>query len=431
MQNQTKLTLSLALGGAILVSAEAHSAAFMLQEQSARASGKAYAGEAASPEDASTIFYNPAGMTELKRPEVQVGAYVMAPNAEIKNRGSNVSVLGNPATSFVGKDDQGFDPQAFGNLYLAAPASQGLWLGLGVTVPFGLATHYDSDWFGRYDTTRANVRAIDIAPSIAYAIHPKISIGGGVDVQYFDGKLVNALPNPFDPSGAPTPATDGRLALEGSDWSVGYNVGVLVKPVDKVRVGLTYRSAITHKLEGDATTTFLGATTVQAFSTDIKLPDTTQLGVAYDLTPTVTLYGQVNYYGWSRFKELRFKFADGTEATVPENFRDSWGASIGAAARVAPGWTVRGGLAYDQSPTRDNESRSTAIPDVDRVWVALGASYDFNESLTLDISYEHMFENSGTINRTNSFPTLATTVQTRGETETSSDVLGITLRMKF
>lgn len=431
MQNQTKLTLSLALGGAILVSAEAHSAAFMLQEQSARASGKAYAGEAASPEDASTIFYNPAGMTELKRPEVQVGAYVMAPNAEIKNRGSNVSVFGNPATSFVGKDDQGFDPQAFGNLYLAAPASQGLWLGLGVTVPFGLAAHYDSDYFGRYDTTRANVRAIDIAPSIAYAIHPKVSIGGGVDVQYFDGKLVNALPNPFDPSGAPTPATDGRLALEGSDWSVGYNVGVLVKPVDKVRVGLTYRSAITHKLEGDATTTFLGATTVQAFSTDIKLPDTTQLGVAYDLTPTVTLYGQVNYYGWSRFKELRFKFADGTEATVQENFRDSWGASIGAAARVAPGWTVRGGLAYDQSPTRDNESRSTAIPDVDRVWVALGASYDFNESLTLDISYEHMFENSGTINRTNSFPTLATTVQTRGETETSSDVLGITLRMKF
>ena len=431
MQNHRKLTLSLALGGAFLFSAEAHSSAFMLQEQSARASGKAYAGEAASPEDASTIFYNPAGMTELKRSEVQVGAYMMAPNADIKNRGSNASVLGNPATPIVGKDDQGFDPQGFGNLYLATPAAQGLWLGVGVTVPFGLATHYDSDWFGRYDTTRASIRTIDIAPSVAYAIHPKVSIGGGVDFQYFDGKLVNALPNPFDPSGAPTPATDGRLAVEGSDWSVGFNIGILVKPVDNLRVGLTYRSAIDHKVEGDATTELFGITSVQGFSTEVKLPDTTQLGVAYDITPTVTLYGQVNFYGWSRFDELRIKFADGSEAVVPQNFRNSWGAAVGAQARVAPGWTVRGGFAYDQTPTRDNESRSAAIPDVDRFWIALGASYDFTESLTLDLSYEHMFENSGPINRTNSFPTLATTVQTTGETETSSDVFGLTLRMKF
>ena len=434
MQNREKLTLGLALGVGLLVSAEAHAAAFYLQEQSARASGRAYAGEAAAPEDASTIFYNPAGMTELKRSEAQIGAYVMAPNADISNRGSTASVGGGPASPFIGKDDEGFDPQGFGNLYLATPAAPGLWLGLGVTVPFGLAAHYDSDWFGRYDVTRISVRTIDLAPSIAYQIHPRISIGGGFDVQYAEGKLVNALPNPFDPSGSPTPATDGRLALEGSDWSVGFNVGVLVKPIDNLKVGLTYRSAITQKLEGDATTEFLGTTTVQGFSTDLKLPDITSLGVAYDLTPTITLLGQVNYYGWSRFNELRFRFADGTEAALQEDFRDSWGASIGAQAKVAPGWTIRGGIAYDQTPTRDS-LRSAAIPDVDRVWIALGASYDFSETVTLDVSFEHMFENSGPINRTNVFPLPGglptTTVQTAGETETSSDVLGVTLRMKF
>lgn len=161
MQNREKLTLGLALGVGLLVSAEAHAAAFYLQEQSARASGRAYAGEAAAPEDASTIFYNPAGMTELKRSEAQIGAYVMAPNADISNRGSTASVGGGPASPFIGKNDDGFDPQTFGNLYLATPAAQGLWLGLGVTVPFGLAAHYDLT--GSAATTS---RASASAPSI-------------------------------------------------------------------------------------------------------------------------------------------------------------------------------------------------------------------------------------------------------------------------
>jgi long-chain fatty acid transport protein len=414
----------------ILLSAEAHSAAFMLNEQSTVASGRSYAGGAAAADDASTIFYNPAGMTELKRAQAQAGAYMIAPRAEISNNGSTASVGGGAAAPFVGTSDQGFDPQASGSLYLAAPATTGLWVGLGVTVPFALANHYDSDFFGRYDSTRASLRAIDIAPSVAYAIHPQVSIGGGIDIQYMDAKLVNALPNPFDPSGSPTPATDGRFAAEGSDWSLGYNVGALFKPTDKVRLGLTYRSAITHKIEGDATTDFNGTHTVQGASTDLKLPDTVALGVAYDVTPTVTLLGQVGYYGWSRFKEVRLKFADGTESATTENFRDTWSLALGAEWAVARGWKLRGGMLYDRTPTRD-QFRSTIIPDVDRLWASIGATYQISDTLALDASYQHMFAKEGPINRTNSFPTLSTTVQTVGTTDTSADIVGITLRMQF
>src|SRR3546814_952901 len=128
----------------------------------------------------------------------------MVPRAEISNNGST-SNLG----TVVGESDQGFDPQTFGHLYLAALAAQDLWLGLGVTTPFGLANHYDSDFFGRYDSLRTSVRTIDVAPTIAYAVHPKISLGGGIDVQYSDAKLVNAIP-----VGAVTPATDGLFTVE-------------------------------------------------------------------------------------------------------------------------------------------------------------------------------------------------------------------------
>jgi long-chain fatty acid transport protein len=416
--------------GLILLSGEAHSGAFMLNEQSPAASGRSYAGGAAIADDASTIFYNPAGMTELKRAEAQIGSHLIMPNAEISNKGSTASVLGGPAAPFTGTSDQGFDPQPSGHMYLAAPAAEGLWLGLGVTVPFALANHYDNDFFGRYDSTRANLRAVDIAPSIAYRVHPRISIGGGIDVQYMDAKLVNALPYPFDPSGAPTPATDGQFSVEGSDWSLGYNVGTLFKPVDNVRVGLTYRSAITHKIEGEATTDFLGAKTVQDVSAEVNLPDTIALGVAYDVTPAVTLLGQVGYYGWSRFKELRLKLADGTEPTSTENFRDTWSLSLGAQWALARGWVLRGGMMYDQTPTRD-QYRSTIIPDVDRVWASVGATYEISDAVALDFSYQHMFAKEGPINRTNSFPTLATTVQTTGTTETSADIVGLTLRMQF
>lgn len=420
MQNTKNLQLCVALSGFLFLSSEAHSSAFMLNEQSTSASGRSYAGGAAIADDASTIFYNPAGMTELKRAEAYIGTFVIAPNADISNRGSTGG-----GTPFTGQSGQGFDPQMAGHMYFATPVAEGLWTGLAVTVPFGLMNHYDKDFFGRYDSTRASIRVIDIAPSVAYRLHPRVSIGGGIDVQYAEAKLVNALPTP----GVFTPATDGQFMVEGSDWSVGFNVGALFKPQNDIRVGITYRSAIDHKIEGDATTDF-GGRTVQSFSTDFNLPDTTSIGVAYDISRTVTLLGQVNYYGWSRFKEVRLKLADGTEPTTTENFRDTWSLALGAQWAPVAGWTLRGGMLYDQTPTRD-QYRSTIIPDVDRLWASIGASYEFSDSLALDISFQHMFAKDGPINRTNSFPALGTTVQTTGTTETSSNVMALTLRVQF
>lgn len=424
MQNSRRLQLCVAMGGFLALASEAHSAAFMLNENSTTASGRSYAGGAAIAADASTIFYNPAGMTELKRAEAQIGTYVIAPNAEISNRGTNRS-----GTPIAGQSGQGFEPQMAGNLYFATPVSEKLWAGLAVTVPFALQNEYKKDFIGRYDSTSAKILTVDIAPSVAYKLDPRFSIGGGIDFQYAEAKLVNALPVP----GSFIPATDGEFKVEGSDWSVGFNLGALYKPRSDLRLGLTYRSAIDHKIEGNATTNIalLSVNTVQSFSSDFRLPDTTSLGVAYDISPTVTLLGQVGYYGWSRFNEVRLKLADGTQPTTTENFRDTWSLAIGAEWAVAPGWTLRGGMLYDQTPTRD-QYRSTIIPDVDRLWASIGATYAISDRLALDVSYQHMFAKEGPINRLNDFTsTLGVSVQTSGTTETSADIIGLTLRMQF
>ncbi len=401
---------------------DAQAGAFLMQEQSAKASGRAFAGEAAIAEDASTIFYNPAGMTELSGTQFLAGGYMVKPEAKLSDRGSTV---GGGAIGGRG-GDQAFDAQPMGHFYAATPASENVWLGLAVTVPYGLANKYKSDYFGRYDSIESRIVAVDVAPSLAYKINPRLSVGGGIDFQYIDAKLVNALPNPGDLG---NPASDGKLSIAGEGFSVGYNVGVLYKPTEALNLGLTYRSAIDQDISGQSTQIF-GATTIQNVSTTVALPDIVSLAGAYKLSGATTLLAQANYYNWSRFEKLEFNFSDGTTAILDQNFTDTFGLSIGAQHKLPGGWTFRGGLQYDQTPTRD-ANRSTAIPDTDRFWLGLGASYAVTERVTIDVSYMHMFAKEAPINRVNSFPALGTTAVTTGMTETSSDVLGFGLQVAF
>ncbi|HEV2698746.1 MAG TPA: outer membrane protein transport protein, partial [Terriglobales bacterium] len=303
---------------------------------------------------------------------------------------------------------------------------------LGITTPFGLQDNYQLNYFGRYDSTKTELRTIDVAPSAAYAVTRWLSIGGGIDFQHADGALQNALPNPLA-LGSPT--ADGLFDSTGSDWALGFNAGVLVKPTTNLRLGFSYRSGTDHNLKGQSTAEVPGiSSTSQSVSAGFKLPDVASLGAAYNVTPALTLLAQADYYGWSRFKEIRFTFADGTQQGVPENFKNTIGFSVGAEWKASPNWTLRSGIEYDPTPT-PNDGRSTALPDSDRTWLAIGASYAFNDRLAVDASYAHDFANTVQINRVNTFypsTVLATTVTTKGVTANStSNVVGLALRYRY
>ncbi|HEY0525145.1 MAG TPA: outer membrane protein transport protein [Stellaceae bacterium] len=420
-----------AVCGLLGAAGSARAASFLLQEQSARGIGSAFAGQAAVAEDASTIFYNPAGMTELvAKPQAQLGVRVLAPDARIENRGSSLSVGPFSGLPLTGSDDQGFDPQFTGDVYVAQPLMNGaLWFGLAVTTPFGLRNEYRPDFFGRYDSLKTDLATIDVAPSVAYRVADWLSVGAGVDIQRADATLANALPNPLAPGG-PSPATDGRLTAEGGDWSAGFNIGLLVKPVKNLRLGFSYRSAITHTLSGQVTTEFAGAVTRQDVSGDLDLPDIANFGAAWDVTPRLTLLAQLNYYGWSRFKELRLHVAGGSDIAIAENYRDTFGGSIGARYKLTDRWSVRTGFQYDETPTRD-DFRSTSVPDSNRYWTALGVSYEITSGIGVDLSYAHLFTRDASINHTTAFPALGTTAVTQGVTHDSADVVGVDLRLTF
>lgn len=417
-------------GSVVLLSFSAHGAGFVLQEQSVKGSGRAFSGEVAMADDVSVMFYNPAGMTRLEGVELQAGVYAINPKARLTNDGSGMTVGPFPEMPVGGlESDQGFSTQPAGYFYAATPVTNDFHVGVAVTVPFGLKNDYETDYFGRYDSTKSKVLAVDIAPSIAYRVNDRLSIGGAINFQRAEATLVNALPNPLAPGG-PSPESDGVFTVDGSDWSIGFTAGILFQASDQLRIGASYRSAMSHRLTGDATTEFGGTTMAQDVAADLDLPDMASVGFAYDLTPALTFLSQFNYYGWNRFEEVRLEFADNSEMATTEDFKDSWGVAVGAEVKTNDVWNIRAGIAYDRTPTRD-EFRSTRIPDANRIWLSVGATWNVTEHAALDLSYAHMLAKSAPINRINDFAQLATSVSTQGETRTSSHVLGLNLRGRF
>jgi long-chain fatty acid transport protein len=442
ISGRLNLVARVAVVAAALPSAAALAGAFFHESQSVRSAGRASAGAPAAADEASTIFLNPAGLTQLSGPQVQVGSSLLMPRGEVEDRGSTARTpgTGGAAVPITGSQNgHPFDPAIMPHAYAAFPLVDGrLWLGLGVSAPFGLITDYREDWFGRYDSTKSELTTIDVAPTLAVKLSDWVSIGAGLDVQYADATLENAVPNPTAPGG-PSPATDARFQAQGDDWSVGFNVGLLVRPTPQTRIGLQYRSGIEHKLEGDATLSGLAPPLdpqngTTGASAELDLPPMASIGVAHDVTQDLTLLGHVAWYGWDTFDEIRVRFDDGRADVVePQNYRDSWAIGLGAEYRLTDSWTLRGGVSYDQTPT-SNGFRNTRVPDGDRYWIAVGASYELSDRIGFDVAYGHRFFENTDIDRTRTFFEglgLDSDIRTSARAKTDADVVSAALRISF
>ncbi len=332
-------------------------------------------------------------MTLLRGRSAEGGIDFLIPDVNIANRGSTATTpgtLGAPAAYPGGNGDAG-ELTPVPNLYFAAPLSRELWFGFAVTAPFGLSLEYSRDWFGRYDSIKSKLLTLDLAPSLAWRLSEFVSIGGGINMQYADAELTNALPNTVNPGG-PTPATDGFARLTGDGWATGFNVGVLYAPSLQTRIGAHYRSGIKHELDGDASIEDLSgplATANGRFGarTEFKLPPIASLALAQRIASDWTLLAELQWFGWSDFDEVRTRLAGGLpDAVRVQRFRDTRSFALGLEFRASAQWSLRGGARVENSPTVD-EFRNTSIPDSDLTWLGLGASYHVSDRLALDFGY--------------------------------------------
>jgi long-chain fatty acid transport protein len=433
--------IAVAVGGAVLALAagQVYGAGFALQEQNASGLGNAYAGGAAVAEDASTAYFNAAGLTRLASPQVVVAGNVICYSARFHDSGSQPAAL----QPLGGTGGDAGDCSAVPNLYLAVPFANQWSFGLGVNVPFGLKTEYDSDWLGRFQAVKSKVETINVNPSIAWQATPQLSVAAGVSWQRLKATLTQqvnyagafaqgvgaAVAGGLVPAvAAPTligagAGLESSASVTGDDSAWGWNIGALWQVNQQTRFGAAYRSRIKYHINGNVdignpaalgplppTLAPVGAAIMSQVSAnpqlqsggvrlDIEVPDTANVSVFHRLNNQWDLMGDIQYTGWSSIQELRIERLNGAPPSVtPENFRDTWRFAVGANYHYTDAWTFRGGLAYDQTPVR-NAERTPRLPDEDRTWLAVGVQYRFNPQLAFDLGYTHIFIKDPSINQ--------------------------------
>lgn len=357
---------------------------FALNEQNATALGQAFAGRSSMATDASTVFGNPAGMTYLERREVSGGfAYVMGSTD-----------ISNAQGTFPGTNKGDPVPEVavpFG--YYVHPLGSGWTVGIGIYTPYGLKTEYEGSFQGRYFGTTSELKQIVVQPSIAYRVNDQWSIGGGFTYNHVEGELGRMSPSPVG-------GADIGSTVTGDDkMSFGYNVGVIFSPVSDTRIGLSYRSEVDLELEGETELNNVPVPTMPTVRTnleydaglDVTLPDVIDLSITQRLNDRWTVYGTVMRTGWSEFKELIIENRGGPTVQEEQHWQDTWTYALGASLQMNPNWIVRAGVAYDETPTR-NEHRSVRIPSGDRAIVSVGAGWTPIEHMTADFSYGYIVE---------------------------------------
>ncbi|WP_339506825.1 OmpP1/FadL family transporter [Pseudomonas sp. EA_15y_Pfl1_P102] len=381
----------------VLASSNVLASGFALNEQSISGMGSGFAGRSSSAEDASTVFGNPAGMARLKNEQVSVGGATLFAKSDISQTRS----------TFGGQEDGDMVPVTTVPMgYYVKPIDEHWAFGVGFYVPFGLMTDYGSDFAGRYYANKSEVTTLTFQPTVSYAFNDKVSIGFGPTINRISGELSGMVPNPLSPG-----RNDGKLKSTGDDTALGFNVGILVQATDRTRLGMTYHSKVSYRLDAKTKVTggLFSVLGVSGRSYDASLavdtPESVDMSLTHQLDDDWTLYAGSTWTRWSRFKELTSETkglppllnAQLGSVTEEQNWHDTWAHAIGAAYKLNDHWVLRSGFSVDQSPT-NNTDRGPRIPTGDRKVFSVGAGWTPVDNVTIDVAYSYLWEESVQIN---------------------------------
>ena len=414
-----------------LASGTAAAAGFQLLEQNASGIGNAYAGSAAVAENASTIFFNPAGMTQLQAREVSAGLSLVRPSFKFTDQGSSAGVLSGNA------QDAG-DWAALPNAYLSWALNKDLYVGVGMGAPFGLVTEYNRDWIGSAHSIKFDIKTININPSIAWRVNEKVSLGFGLNWQRMEAEYVRRA----GIITAPLPLASTFATLDADDDSWGWNVGALFNLSDVTKVGVSYRSKIKHELKGSLQFSGTAAnlhplTTGVSASADVELPDTFILSLSHKLDSRWELLGDVSWTGWSSVDKVDIMRTSGLllgtplekAQTLDTDFQDTWRVALGANYQLSDAWKLKFGVAFDETPVKNPEKRLTSLPDNDRIWFSFGGQWKPTKAAAIDMGVSYLHVDDTKINNGSASDPSKGLV--KGEYDSSVWILGAQYSMSF
>jgi long-chain fatty acid transport protein len=374
------------LGGAI----DAQAGGFALREQSVVGQGASFAGVAAGGA-ASSMFWNPATMTQQRGLNFESGLSLIVPHATHSYTSSTLAT-GPGAALFGPAAGNSGDWAVVPSSYTTYQFNDRFWVGLSVNAPYGLSVGFPKAWAGAGYAQDTDLKTYTFGPTAAVKLTDWISIGFGLQAQYMKASYYQ-----LGTAGAPFGLTNFNLS--GSGWAFGWTAGVTFTPFAGTEIGLGYRSALDQKLDGNVSGGVGPFATNGSVDLTVNLPDVASLGIRQRIGDSFTLLGTVEWSNWSRIGTAVVTQASGAPATAPSGvaitlpfqYEDGWFYSVGGEYVVQPNLTLRAGIGYEKSPVTD-DVRTPRLPDNDRYWFSAGASYKPAQfpGLVFDLAYSYI-----------------------------------------
>lgn len=355
----------------ILVSSITFASGFQINENGARAMGMAgaFAGLA---DDPSALYFNPAGITQLKGTHILAGVSFIAPIVSFRGP--------SPLIDQYDMEKQLFTPI---NFYITHQLNDDFYFGFGVNNQYGLGTKWSDDWVARTVAYDTEIRTFYFTPVIAYKVTDNLSVSAGPVFAWGDVRIVKYTSlTPF--------AGEAKVTLKGDGTAWGFTAGVLYKPLDELQFGLSFRSATKFKFEGDAVSegpsAFASKLPSGNITAEVTMPMNITFGTAYFPTKDLTITADFQYVGWSSYDKLAVDFESFTDLSTPRDYENCWIARLGAEYKLSDDFTLRSGIYYDKNPIKD-ELVDPTLPDADRIGFNIGVGYKITQNLSVDLAY--------------------------------------------
>lgn len=376
-------------------------AGFQLTEQSITGLGRSFAGAGIVGDDLSAISHNPAGLTLMNGTRVQQNFVVTS--LDLQYKGVNGSTEN-------GRDTPAVIPSGF----VSHQVNENLWVGLGITVPYGLKVRYGSDWEGRERGISGSIITADFNPTIAWKVNDFLSFGGGVSAMYTHSKIKAGLPLP-----------GAEFEYKGDDWMFTWDAGVMLSPTENLRLGLSYRSSAKVSASGDYTIRAFGQSSTVDGTGRLETPETVMFSGTWKALDNLRFSGLIRWANWRNFDTMKFS-ADNPQqlisnfdtqsigqtlvqmgmgnmlsslpdimsrvsnVTIENYWKATWLFTLGADWDINEKWTIRGGIGLETDPIKDQTYRTAVIPDSKRLWLSCGFSYKPTKNWQIDVAYAHL-----------------------------------------
>ena len=406
------LSMSAAIGALAASMSAADAGGFAIREQSAHFQGSAFAGNAAGGA-LSSMFWNPAAVGQFNGFNTESTYSWIIPDSEITALPGSVGLGLGAESGNIG--NQAIVPSS----YLSYQLSPSLVFGFSLNAPFGLATEPENRvWAGQTHARTSKIVTYNAQPVLAYRVNPTLIVAAGLQIEYTEGTLKSA-------SGFG--AGDPNVVIKGDDTALGFTAGILWQPTPGTSLGVGFRSSIDHTLEGNIRE--VGSPPTARIEAGIETPETVTLSLRQALTPQLTGLATVEWANWSRLESLEVictsaPCAGAPISTLPLGWHDGWFFALGAEYAWSPQLTLRAGGAYEISPIQNADERPARLPDSDRIWASIGATYKWSEKISLDFAYTHIFAEDARIERADGGALIAST-------ESQVDIISVGLKMKL